>query len=508
MKGNYFFCLIIFFVGISILLYSLIYPINAKVKQEEIPFNNMSLNIGFLNPTFTAAAYHHAFYDFYHKYNRDLYSGNNITTDLNLLTSKVRNNTVDTPVNRFINFYKFPEHVKQILPNSNIYVINDTYVHNGNIFSQNDKSNKTNVFDIILMGHEEYVTQQLYNNIKAFVKNGGVLIALSGNVFYGEVKYDPVTDSVTLVKGHGVEFNGKKAHQGISERWQNETAKWFGGNYYRFAFADYPIQFYNNPFNYSRLGEEETSINVNNKIILNYNSSDTRYPIATYTHNFGKGMSIVTGIASEVVANNPKFLKFFDDLLLKCAIAKSCTELTSLYSNHVSSQTNLFQNASQKKIGLQFKPWGGDANGFTINSLSNPIVDNNAIYRIQGNSSNSTVGFTVPVNLTKDNISLTIGDVLKYGNFSQKFQEPHVSFNFKIKGMDKEYNLIFIHGRPVAKEGWINNNYYINISTHQTKYVNLSDLLLTKNDKYLSVNGIQIAMDPNMVLNPFDFRIT
>jgi CO dehydrogenase/acetyl-CoA synthase epsilon subunit len=60
--------------------------------------------------------------------------------------------------------------------------------------------NGTNKYDILILGHQEYVTQQEYANLKHFVANGGTLVLMDGNVFYAEVKYDRNTDTITLVK--------------------------------------------------------------------------------------------------------------------------------------------------------------------------------------------------------------------------------------------------------------------------------------------------------------------
>jgi hypothetical protein len=45
--------------------------------------------------------------------------------------------------------------------------------------------------------------------LKKFVSNGGLLFLLNGNIFYGEVKYDNNTDTIKLIKGHGIASNGK-----------------------------------------------------------------------------------------------------------------------------------------------------------------------------------------------------------------------------------------------------------------------------------------------------------
>jgi hypothetical protein len=81
---------------------------------------------------------------------------------------------------------------------------------------------KRDAYDIIILGHQEYVTQKEYDNLKKFVSDGGTMIILDGNVFYAEVKYDIKAQAVTLVQGHWWAFNGKSAWKSVGERWRNE----------------------------------------------------------------------------------------------------------------------------------------------------------------------------------------------------------------------------------------------------------------------------------------------
>ena len=83
----------------------------------------------------------------------------------------------------------------------------------------------------MILGHQEYVTQKEYDNLKKFVTNGGILFLMDGNTFYAEVKYDNKTKTVSLAKGHSWEFNGKSAWGSIGERWAKETSEWVGSNY-------------------------------------------------------------------------------------------------------------------------------------------------------------------------------------------------------------------------------------------------------------------------------------
>jgi hypothetical protein len=292
---------------------------------------NSEIKIAAVKPSFTAAAYLHdppAFYDFYDKHKHDLAERRNVSVDLNYLTSKIPDKT---PYYHPEIFKDLPMHIKKILPDAEISIINDTDVHNGNIFKNKNSGHDINLYDILLLGTNEYVTQQEYNNLKKFVSNGGTLMVLTGGVLYAEVRYDKATDSVTLVNGHGWDFDGKVAHEGLRERWENETRHWMGSNLYDHYYyeKDYNI-LYNNPFNFTGrdLGEEQyyDKTNPNIKILVNYSSSDSRYPIATYELNYGKGKSIVFGLAAEDIISRPcietcqKFFRLMDDLLLNHAI--------------------------------------------------------------------------------------------------------------------------------------------------------------------------------------------
>jgi hypothetical protein len=124
-----------------------------------------------------------------------------------------------------------------------------------------------NKYDILVLGHQEYVTQREYDNLKHFVENGGML--LDGNVFYAQVSYDRHHHSITLVKGHGWAYNGITAWKSISEKWAKETSQWVGSN---FLPCVCPVTFANDPFEY-RHHEEQYITNHNDTILINYGAS-------------------------------------------------------------------------------------------------------------------------------------------------------------------------------------------------------------------------------------------
>ena len=168
-------------------------------------FNDVSIAI--VEPTFTNAAYNNAFYIFYNLYINSSY-GQNITNYLNLLTTNLEKD----PGPDF-NELNLKNHISDLMPNASVSFLSDVDIHNGVIFDNNIIN--LNKYDVLILGHQEYVTQDEYDHLKQFVANGGILILLYSNSLYAEVTYDPISDSITLVKGHNWEFNGKTAWKSI-----------------------------------------------------------------------------------------------------------------------------------------------------------------------------------------------------------------------------------------------------------------------------------------------------
>ena len=178
------------------------------------------------SPPLRPAAYSHSFYVFYILY-QNLHLGKNVTTNLNLLTSKVTTRKTDSSSSVRSMFYLY-ENIKSLIPKAKMDMLTDADVDAGTIFTAKNGLNK---YDILIIGHQEYVTQQEYDNLKHFVSSGGTLIILDGNIFYAEVKCNRNTNTVSFVKGHGWAFNGKSAWKSVAERWKDETSQWIGSNY-------------------------------------------------------------------------------------------------------------------------------------------------------------------------------------------------------------------------------------------------------------------------------------
>ena len=225
------------------------YYIESKNKQttsfentthQTSEFNDDNdIDIAFIKPSFTAAAYHHSFYVFYTLYENTAL-GKNITTDINLLTSRVTSQTTNSSPSAFAMSY-LSKNIQSLIPKAKIAMLTDADVDAGHIFIGKNNLNK---YDVLIIGHQEYVTQREYDNLRQFVSQGGTMIILDGNIFYAEVKYDRDANNITLVKGHGWAFNGRSAWKSVAERWRDETSEWAGSNYLCYScsiiFDNYP----------------------------------------------------------------------------------------------------------------------------------------------------------------------------------------------------------------------------------------------------------------------------
>ena len=297
------------------------YIFSANKSEISTPTDNShngefgkGVRIAVVMPTFTAAAYDHSFYVFYNKY-MNVTRGVNITKDLNLLSNKVTNKP-SLSASGIAMLYLLGN-LKWIRPEANIAFLTDQDVDKGSIF----QANGSNAYDVIILGHQEYVTQREYDNFKQFVGSGGTMIILDGNVFYAEVKYNPNINTITLVKGHSWAFNGKSAWRSVNERWENETAQWVGSNY----ISDIS-KFSNNPFGY-KPHEEQYITNPKDIILLNYNATISpstnktgSVVVATYELNYLKGKVIALGLYSDDIIVNGAFDRYFDSLILQYAV--------------------------------------------------------------------------------------------------------------------------------------------------------------------------------------------
>ncbi|MGC2574539.1 MAG: N,N-dimethylformamidase beta subunit family domain-containing protein [Candidatus Nitrosopolaris sp.] len=300
---------------------------NADISNQFKKGMRMAL----VEPTFTAAAYNNSFYVFYQKYSH-VPAETNITNDLSLLSSRVIKYPTITPTTKVHSAFamlSLLKNFKLVSPGSNITVLTDADVDDGLIFEnrggEKNVDTDNNAYDVIILGHQEYVTQQEYNYLKKFVSNGGTMLLLDGNVFYAQIKFDRNTSTVTLVKGHGWAFNGRSAWKNVAERWAKETSEWVGSNYLCYSCD---ITFANDPWEYKH-HEEQYITNHKDKILMNYNASLIHYPIpslrpiiATYELNYQKGRVISLGIYSDDIITNESFDKYLGKLVSQYSVQK------------------------------------------------------------------------------------------------------------------------------------------------------------------------------------------
>jgi hypothetical protein len=339
-------------------------PSTEEDETEESP-----LRVAFVKPSFTYAAYSlNGFYNFYNKYSDETDGTTNVTTDLDLLTVEVPDETYiyykddpsDTPTIPVQQEYydTLKELVEQRSSSQDdgegngdddddedgggngddnlaidIADITDKEVHEGSIFD----SAGNNVYDVLFLFHQEYVTQAEYDNLKKFVvQNGGTIVFNDANIFTVEVKYDSADNTVTLVRGHTWAYDGTSSAWRAypRERWINETQQWVGSNFMQDPASD-DVTFSNNPFNYEH-SEEQFVTNPNATIIFDFGVMEytpieigdeedrQHFPhfetVATYEMISGKGKVVNIGIFAHNLDDNEAFLDFYDEEILPRAL--------------------------------------------------------------------------------------------------------------------------------------------------------------------------------------------
>ena len=234
---------------------------NESEQKEKAPAVDTATKtplkkIAIVTPTFTETAYGpNAFYTFYNKY-KSVTPGQAVTTDLDMLSPQIGYSytnpntaldienltafTPDDPDDYYI--ISLAAHLQKAISHSLVNIIRDEDVHNGYIFASNDDNNNndnddnssdnnnsaiatatinnnttTNAYDMLIVTHDEYATQAMYDNYKRFVSNGGTLLALDGNIFYAQIKYNKDNNTITFVKGHGWEFDGNSAKRSMGK---------------------------------------------------------------------------------------------------------------------------------------------------------------------------------------------------------------------------------------------------------------------------------------------------
>jgi N,N-dimethylformamidase beta subunit-like protein len=173
---------------------------------------------------------------------------------------------------------------------------------------------------MLILFHDEYATQEMYDNYRRFVSNGGTILFIDANVFIAEVDYDKENQTISLTKGHDWEFvNSTFARKSVIERWFNENKEWMGSNFLVSEITG-NVTFANNPFNYTHF-EENYVNNHDAKILIDYDivlpkkSPYTGLSVASYQLKYGNGNVVMIGLYGQQLIQNQEFIKFVDSLI-------------------------------------------------------------------------------------------------------------------------------------------------------------------------------------------------
>jgi hypothetical protein len=353
--------------------------------------------IAVVKPIFSDTAYSSAFYNFYYKY-----AGvtGYIATDLNLLNVTVKAGWGwSKRLNEFLTSIKAK--IAGLSLGQNVELIDEIDVTMGALFD-----NDTRIYDVVILGFTEYVTIEEYNFYKKFVATGGTLIIMDACNFLAEVKYYPPASPddvgyLSLVKGHGWEFNGTYAWKSVYHRWPEENRNWVGGNYWKYwsgehydffqSNTSHPISTYirdnygQNITSIYHAHEENSLENFTDSQIIGYwhfidPDEAPKDPVVAYQHRYGKGSVFHTGIMASDVVDRQEFLQAF----LVCAVRMAMVgdvggwSFTADYSFQSITST-FYENGTQAEQG-------GILSGevtFFVNFSTSIIAQNQRYYSLE-----------------------------------------------------------------------------------------------------------------------------
>ena len=291
--------------------------------HSRISLASTEYRIALVKPIFSATAYSDAFYQFYSKYS-SVPPGEYVTTDLGLLNRTVVD---DWGWSRRLNtwFTSDTAGSLHLVLGDTVTLIDEIDVDGGALFHDGVR-----LYDVLILGFTEYVTEREYLYYKQFVASGGTLIILDACNFLAEVRYS--NGYLSLTKGHGWEFNGTHAWKSVYHRWYENNTNWVGSNYWRYWTGEHYSGISVNTTNplsdfiRTTLGEtistvyrghEENSLqNQTGTDIIGYwnfiNASECpSYPVVAYMHRYRSGMVMHSGIMASDVILSDSFINVF-----------------------------------------------------------------------------------------------------------------------------------------------------------------------------------------------------
>lgn len=358
---------------------------------------DINARIAVVKPIFSDTAYSSAFYNFYSKY-----AGvtDYIATDLNLLNVTVKDGWGwSARLNKFLTSSKAS--MAGLSLGQSVELIDEIDVTMGALFD-----NETRIYDVVILGFTEYVTIEEYNFYKKFVETGGTLIIMDACNFLAEVRYYPPASPdkvgyLSLVKGHGWEFNGTYAWKSVYHRWPEENRNWVGGNYWKYWYGEHydffqsntshPISAYirnyygqNVTTSYNAHEENRLENFTDSQVIGYWHFIDPdeapKNPVVAYQHRYGKGSVFHTGIMASDVVDRDEFLQAFLVSAVRMAIEGDVGEW-SFYDDYsfLSVTSTFYENGTQvEQDGLL----SGEVT-FLVNFSTSIIARNHSYYSLE-----------------------------------------------------------------------------------------------------------------------------
>lgn len=291
--------------------------------HSRVSFASTENRIALVKPIFSETAYSAAFYQFYYTYS-SVPPGEYVITELGLLNRTVVD---DWGWSKQLNKWFTSETARSLhlVLGETVTLINEIDVDRGALFHDGVR-----LYDVLILGFTEYVTEREYLYYKQFVASGGTLIIMDACNFLAEVTYS--NGYLSLTKGHGWEFNGTHAWKSVYHRWYEDNMNWVGGNFWRYwtgqHYSGITINTTNalSDFIRTTLGENISTVYTGHEENLLQNQTGTDIigywnfvnaseypsdPVAAYLHRYGEGMVIHSGIMASDVILSDSFLKVF-----------------------------------------------------------------------------------------------------------------------------------------------------------------------------------------------------
>jgi len=288
----------------------------------------LNIKVVVVKPIFTSTPYSQypigSFYAFYKKYRTVT---GNITGNLDWLSTPVRSGmTFSSGWGGTYSLYHFltsrAARSCGLVLGRNLWIITDINVTNGALFN----TNGSRKFDAVIIGHQEYVTQAEYTQLRRFVASGGRLIAMSANIFYARVTYNPATGVETFAVGHRWAFNGRTAWHSKAVPFDRNSSGWFGSVYccfHRFQYSGAVVNatdpvgselshYFGSPIMLDYASHEENAIgNFTRTSIVAMFIHQSGLAVASYIHRYGKGAVFCLCVFGEDIVGYNRQAQFF-----------------------------------------------------------------------------------------------------------------------------------------------------------------------------------------------------